>query len=235
MLIRLIPLVTGLLPVVAIHLSFLIATAAERIPSCLPYVDGCTSISATGRYPPASYLFKPAMLASAVALLLFWLCSVAWLRALDAAAGRPVRGARHIAVMGGIGSLALVLYVTFLGTQEPFYEFMRRFGIYLFFLFTILAQLALALRMVAHAREVADRPLLGTGRVQLALAAVPFVLGALNLLLKAVLADADRAENVIEWIVVVQMQAYFVAAYVAWRQTDFGASFRVAPPPAAAG
>ena len=64
MLIRLLPLVTGLLPILAIHISLLVAINAGVIPACFPYIEGCTSISATGRYEPASFIFKPAMMSS---------------------------------------------------------------------------------------------------------------------------------------------------------------------------
>lgn len=229
MILRLLPLATGLLPVIAIHASYALAIAAARVPGCIPYLEGCTSISSTGRYPPASYLFRAAMLPEAVLLIAFWFCAVAWLRALEAAAGREVRRSGHIAAMGTGGALALILYVTFLGTQEPFYEFMRRFGIYLFFLLTILAQLGLALRARRAAAALDDPVLAGVLRGQLLMALLPFVLGVLNLVLKNAMSDSDWAENVIEWIVVMFMQLYFVFAYLGWRRSGFAASFSVAP------
>lgn len=67
MLLRYPPLIAGLLPIVAIHLSLLIAIDAGAIQGCNPYFEGCTSISATGRYVPASYLFRPAMMAVVLA------------------------------------------------------------------------------------------------------------------------------------------------------------------------
>ncbi len=230
MLLRLLPLVTGLLPVFAIHASYAIAIAAERVPRCLPYLDGCTSISATGRYEPASFVFKPAMLSEAMLLLVYWLCATAWLRALDEAAGRRPTGTAHVAVIGGAGAIALTLYVTFLGTQQPFYEFMRRFGIYGFFLFTIVAQLAVSWRARSSAVTSGDAGLQRIVALQFLLALVPFLLGALNLVLKAVLADADAAENVIEWLVVMLMQAWFVLGYFAWRRSGFTARFETLPP-----
>jgi len=231
MLLRSLPLLTGLLPVLAVHASYALAIAADSVPACLPYIDGCTSISATGRYPPASYLFRALMLPEAVLLALFWLYAVAWLRVLDEASGNRGRPAAHVAVLGLAGAAALVVYVTFLGTQEAFYEFMRRFGIYLFFLFTVLAQIALSLRSRDYAQAVADPVFSRIVNAQLAFTAVPFAMGLLNLLLKAVLEDADRQENVIEWIVVLFMQAWFLLAWLAWRRTGFSASFALKPVP----
>ena len=66
------------------------------------------------------------------------------------------------------------------------------------------------------------------GRVQMAIALVPFALGVLNLVLKNTLADPDPIENVIEWIFALLMHIYFVLTYFAWRDTGFGGRFDVA-------
>lgn len=231
MLIRLLPLITGLVPIIAILASFFIAVDAGRVPACNPFVDGCTSISATGRYPPASYLFRAAMLPQSVLLAIFWLFSAAWLRSLAEAAGRTDRHAgRTIGALGVGGALCLILYVTFLGTTEPFYEFMRRFGVYLYFLLTVLAQLGLALRVRPLAVTLANERLRLLANCQLGLAIVPFLMGILNLVLKSVLADPDPAENVIEWFFALLMQAWFVLAWMTWHATGFNARFAIRDP-----
>ncbi|MDH4108854.1 MAG: hypothetical protein OEW35_11070 [Gammaproteobacteria bacterium] len=220
-----VPLVAGLLPIFAVGLSYLIASGLDVIPSCVPFIEGCTSISATGRYPPSNFLFRATMLPEAVVLVTYWLLSVAWLRSLQRAAGLPGTGGRYVALLGIGASIALVLYVTFLGTREPFYEFMRRFGIYVYFLFTILAQIFLARSLL---RLPLDRFLRRLARIQLGLALLPFALGALNTTLKATLANPDPAENVIEWNVAVLMQAYIALSWIGWRHTGFSADFRLA-------
>lgn len=224
MLLRYLPLVTGLLPIVAIHVSLLMAVGSDTIPACFPYIDGCVSISATGRYVPASFVFKPAMIAESVLLVFYWLYSAAWLRLLP---GNNRRFSNVIGWCGCIGALFLIVYVTFLGTQEPFYEFMRRFGVYVYFALTIIAQLAMALRLrsLATASELASIKTIVDW--QLFLALVPFVLGILNLVLKATLTDPDAAENIIEWIFALLMQIYFVLTWLAWRRMDFEASVSI--------
>ncbi|HET9664237.1 MAG TPA: hypothetical protein VFP00_08410, partial [Burkholderiales bacterium] len=62
------PLVIAVLPLAAIAASYAVAVRAGAVPACNPFLDGCTSISATGRYAPASYIFKPAHLLVAVLL-----------------------------------------------------------------------------------------------------------------------------------------------------------------------
>ena len=175
MLVRIVPLITSLLPVAAIHGAYWIAIKAATVPACVPYFSGCTSISATGRYPPASYLFKAVMMPEAVLLIVYWVLSTCWLRALS----RQYRGAvssyfaLDIVVAGAGGALALILYVTFLGTQEAFYEVMRRFGIYFYFLLTVVAQLLLASRVRRIARQNSLHDLYGLATAQWLLALTP--------------------------------------------------------------
>lgn len=228
-LIRLLPLVTGLLPIVAIHLSLVVAIHAGSIPACIPYFEGCASVSATGRYEPATFIFKPAMMSEWTILVFYWLCNVVWLRSLAAEADRDAKTGRWIGILGVAGALALIIYVTFLGTQAPFYEFMRRFGVYLYFLFSVIAQIMLARHTInlGHALDLAG--LARIGKAQMVLALIPFALGALNLILKATLADPDPAENVIEWFFALLMHVYFVLTYYAWRDTGFDGKFVTRP------
>jgi hypothetical protein len=224
---RALPLVTGLLPIFTVFTCYWIAIHTAGVPSCNPFTDGCTSVSATGRHPPASYLFKGAMLPQSILLSAYWLYSVAWLRALEASAGAPRRSGTTVGIVGVTGSLFLILYVTFLGSEEPFYEFMRRYGVYMYFALNVIAQLWLVYRILPFARQRADTRLLVLTRLQLVLAWVPFALGVLNLVLKASLENSRPFENRIEWIFAMQMQLYFLISYFSWRETQFSASFTV--------
>ncbi len=217
MLIRALPLVAGIVPVAGIFLSYWLAVENGVLPACSPFLDGCVSISATGRYMPGSLLFRAAMLPQSVLLLMVWYLASLWLRNLAPASRAPAT----IMVAGVIGALALVLYVTFLGTKAPFYEFMRRFGIYFYFLGTAIAQVTLAVALLKHARQKAARELTRLSVGMLLLCGLPFLLGILNLVLKSLLDDADPYENRIEWISALLMQAYFIVLYLAWRITGF--------------
>ena len=229
MLLRTLPLLTGLLPILAIHASLVIAISAGTIPACFPYIDGCTSISATGRYEPASFVFKPAMIAESIIMVCFWLCSAAWLQALERSAYPPEQQRRVLAIAwtGCVGALFLIVYVTFLGTQGPVYAFMRRFGVYLYFALTILAQIEMVLRLRPLTRLPAYQSLRKVVDWQVVIVVIPFVLGILNLVLKAVLEDPDNIENVIEWIFALLMHVYFVLTWILWRRTGFRASVAV--------
>lgn len=230
MLVRILPLITGLLPIVAIHVSLVVAIDAAIIPACFPYIEGCTSISATGRYEPASFIFKPAMMSEWALLIFYWLFSVAWLRGLAREAGGNARTGTAMAVIGVTGALALILYTTFLGTDAPFYEFMRRIGIYFYFGCTVIAQIILATRSIGLAKTLGLPVTERIGRMQFGLTIVPFILGIANLILKSTLANPDPAENVIEWMFALLMHVFFLLTYGAWRETGFDVVWSVRPP-----
>jgi len=207
MLSRGLPLVTGLAPIIAVNLAYWIGVDAGVLPSCIPYLDGCTSISATGRYPPGDRLFRAIMLPQSVLLAATWFLAVAWLRSLRPESKAPT----WVLVSGLLGAAALILYVSYLGSKEPFYELMRRFGIYVYFLGTGLAQLILTLAL-KHSRW---------RRAMLWVVVIPWLMGLANFAQKALRTDPDALENMIEWIVSVLMHVWFVLLYVGWRRTGF--------------
>lgn len=222
MLLRSLPLIAGVAPLVAAFGALWIGVSNEVLPPCFPVVDGCFSISAAGRRPPGSFLFRAVMMPQSMLLLILWFFVVLWLRSLDPALRRSTRSA--ILMSGLIGSLALILYVTFLGTKEPFYEVMRRTGVYFAFLGNGVAQIITAVVFQRIARSLQTRPTTLAARILYGHWVVALSLGLLNVVLKRVIEDHDAIENRIEWIVFVVMQSYFVALYYAWRITHFKAS-----------
>lgn len=204
MLIRVLPLVVGLLPIIGVTIAYLISVRAGTVPACMPLLDGCTSISATGRYAPGSTPFAAALLPQAGFLAVLWWTSAAWLRQV----APDARSARIILICGITGAVALILYVAFLGTKQPFYEFMRRFGIYFYFLGTAISQLLLTLAL----------PPSWLRRAMLWVILTPFALGVLNLLQKEMIRVPNNIENRIEWSVALLMQVWFVLLYFEWRK-----------------
>ena len=210
-----IALFAALVPAIGVAAAFALSAQSGYIGACNPFLDGCASISAAGRQMPGAMAFRAVQLPHAVVLAVLWLLSVAWLRSIDAISPAA---ARWVLICGFVGAVALVIYVTFLGTRTPFYAFMRRFGIYFYFLGTALAQVTVAFRVRATRPELR---LSGLGRIMLVFSGLPFVLGIANLAFKAVLDDPDPMENRIEWLAALSMQAYFVVLYVAWRRSEF--------------
>lgn len=210
--IRVLPLIAGLAPILGVMAAYWLNVGAGDLPVCMPLLDGCTSISSTGRTLPGAMPFRAVLLPQAALLAALWWISIGWLKQLSPAS----RSAQAIMICGLVGAIALILYVTFLGTQQPFYEFMKRFGIYFYFLGTGLSQIILTWSMPTSRLRSLMMLVIGT----------PFVLGLLNVIQKAVLAQPNNIENRIEWAAALLMQVWFVCLYFAWRRSGISVIVR---------
>jgi len=215
MIVRYLPLVTGVVPVVGVFIAYWLGVKSGILPACMPPLDGCTSISSTGRYLPGSIFFQAVMLPQAIILAILWWLSAQWLRAMSPSSKAGTRNA--LLICGIAGALALIVYVSLLGTQQPFYGFMQRFGIYFYFLGTTMSQVMLTLAL--------ERSKLT--RTMLVLCSLPFVLGVLNLLQKALITAPNNIQNRIEWIAALLMQAWFVLLFYVWRRSGIRVSVSV--------
>lgn len=214
MLIRGLLIVTALAPIIGINLAYWIGAVHDNLPSCIPYIDGCTSISSTGRYPPGDRLFRAVMLPQAVLLAVTWYFTALWLQVTHPEATK----ARVTALTAGLlGALALIIYVSYLASNDPFYELMRRYGIYVYFIGTVVAQFAVSLAMEPSRLR----------QTMLAIVSAPFILGLFNFIQKELFSDLNSIENGIEWIVSLLMQLWFLALLVAWRRSRFELFARV--------
>ena len=218
--IRIVPLIAALLPFLAVHLTYLVAAGSGLVDWCNPYFDSCTSISATGRKPPASYLFRATMLPSAVIMMVYWWFSHGWLSSLNRRAGRTTQSSNHW--MLGLGVLAcvgLVMYVTVLGERGDAWATQRRVGTILFFSFTFIAQLLL-LAQLQRLRPAGVKPaLLG---LMWGSCAILLSLGLLTVLLNAWdEAWYETVEDAFEWNLSLLLQTNFLLGYFVWRQAGW--------------
>jgi len=203
-------------PVIGVAAAYWLNVRAGVLPGCMPLLDGCTSISATGRYLPGSMPFRAVLLPQAAFLVVLWWIGMEWLKQVA-----PPSRVRHVVLLSGaVGAVALVVYVTFLGTKQPFYEFMRHFGIYFYFFGTAIAQIVLTAAMPQSRLRIPMLWVIGT----------PFALGLINWAQKLWLGDSDIFENSIEWISALLMQLWFVLLYFAWQKSGLTISVRTDSP-----
>lgn len=204
---------TALFPVAAVHLAYLISIAQGAVETCVPYWDGCTSISRAGRHDLANLVFKGLMLPHAAQLMGFWLIAWLWLRSLRADAGRRCHA---VLALGIVGALFLILYASFLGAEGETYRWLRRYGINVFFSFSVLAQMLVIALLT---------PVAGLGALlrttMLAFAATLLLLGLASLPLRYIATDVERATNALEWIYALLMALFYGLIGIAWGKTGY--------------
>lgn len=190
-------LASGLLPVIAVNLAYLVAAGSGSVPACIPYFDGCTSISSTGRVYPSVWIFKPLMIISGIVMAWFFLVA-------GRQTARPGTRVEVLAWCGVAGTLALLMYIIFLGTEGPNYRLLRRYGVSLYFGFVFLGQLLLSRRLI-HSQT---RP--AGARLMLAVCGLLLALGLTSIPITNFVADKDVLENIIEWNFALVLQLNFL-------------------------
>ncbi|MGQ0622054.1 MAG: hypothetical protein ACT4QA_19405 [Panacagrimonas sp.] len=199
----------GLVPLIAVHLCYVLAASEGRVPWCIPYVEGCTSISRAARHGLSNPIFKGLMLPTAALIGLFWVLAV--LRLREHAASHRAR-LHAMRALGHIGALFLVLYASFLGVEGEVYQLLRRYGVTVYFSFTVLAQMLLA--SLLPGGSMARRALVG-------LCGVMLLLGLASLPLQYLMEQRDAAVNAIEWCYALLMTSGFIVVAWEWQTAGF--------------
>lgn len=201
----------ALWPLLAVHAAYGLSIWQDYAPACNPYWDGCTSISRAGRHGWANHLFRATLLPYSLLLGLFWWLAQGWLRVSGD------RGSRAMAVSGTLGALFMVLYVTFLGTEGEVYQLMRRYGIYVYFGGTYMAQVLLTGRLRVLTRHPDRAWPAGLVTVQLGLCLAMLGMGLVTVAAYGLPVDRDRWQNALEWSAALCLQLYFLTVALAWR------------------
>ncbi len=199
------PLAIAVLFTTAAHLGLWLSIRDGYVESCVPMLEGCTSISRAARHGLGNHLFRLLVLPCALLVWLHWWLAGRWLG----------RGWGDVAWLGGIAAVALAVYATFLGTDGDTYRFLRRYGVVCFFGFGYLAQL----RFLHGAARAAPRS--GLVRVMLAVSATMLLLGVANVAATALVGDArlqDRIENALEWQLGWLLAGWYLLHAALWRR-----------------
>ena len=220
---------TGLLPIIAAHAAYLmnvvVGTELATQYVCMPYLDGCVSISRAARSGPGLHLFRAIMLPSAALLLLSWEFTREWLLGLEASTRRRVW---VINGLGMIGAFFLVFYATLLGTEGEWYRWLTRYGVVFYFGGTALAQLLLVWVLWPGRHQLVSGRLTRPIAVLTALVSLQWALGVFSAIKRLIFDDPGfiaRLENMIEWCYALPMSASFIV--IAWMFSRTGAHTRL--------
>ncbi len=189
----------ALLPLVTMHLAFLASAMQGYIDWCVPYWLDCVSVSKSGRYGLAYFVFKGGMLPAAIVIGYFWQLCSRWLSTLGAT------NHATLAKLGWTASAALILYTLALGHAGESFQLLRRFGVVLFMGLTFILQV-----MVGRALQQSEHLCLA-GRNLLRVSASILAIAIVSLFLDAWMgADYRMVENAFEWWLIVLLIFHLV-------------------------
>ncbi len=196
-------LLVSIIPFIAIHLSFILSVQNEYLSLCNPYIDGCYSISRVARQPSSIIIFKVLILVSALSLFFLW-----------PRLFKPKHN-KTLILIGRIGSLFLIVYIVALGEEGFLYELMRRFGVFIFYVFTLISQWVFTFN--AEIRK--ERFFVYNFFINIIvyiqfltfLVAIPFFLFIKNY---------GYIENIIEWWITLFITLWFFMNFIYYKKND---------------
>lgn len=212
---RILALIITITPLLVYNGVYLLSASEGFVPWCIPYIDGCTTISQAARSGNALFIFRGVMIAYAVLLIFFWVYAKHW---LDLLYGHSTKIAGVILWLGTIAAIFLIIYVDYLGTSGEFNRFMRRYGIMVFFTFTPLAQL---LMLRQHYDILSSHPDHSIKAIvlhyQLIIILLIFIIGIISAALDILQIKTYESENIVEWNFSLLLNMYFAGTIVIWK------------------
>ena len=212
---RTLALIITILPLLTTNGVYLLSAYEGFIPWCIPYIDGCTTISQAARSGNSIFIYRAAMIAYGVLLIGFWIYAQQWLNLLY---GHTTKIARIILWLGIVGAIFLIIYIDFLGTTGEVNRFMRRYGIMIFFTFTPLAQLLMLKQHYNIIPSLPDDAINARAlKYQLFTLLLMLAIAIISTTLEATQNKTYESENIVEWNFSLLLNMYFLAMIFIWK------------------
>ncbi len=212
-----------ILPLLASNSAYLLSAFEGFIPWCMPYIDGCTTISQAGRSGYTIFIYRALVMTYSVLLMWFWIYSKSWFELLH---GYTTKIARIIFWLGLAGSISLLVYIDFLGTTGEINNIMRRTGAMLYFTLTPLAQL---LMLKQHYNIFCKKPEVSIKtralQYQLFIILLMLITGAISIYLVVTNNITYEIENIVEWNFSLLLNLYFIGMIFIWK--DYRHAFTI--------
>lgn len=202
-----------IVPLVAVWGAYGIALHQDLAVACVPFWEGCTSISRAARNGDALFWFRGFMMPLSMLLVIYWVYQYRWLEQL--AGPRKRHGV--ILVLGIISALTLVLYANYLGSQGDFYRFMRNIGVRFYFGFALVAQI-MSLQSLHSVRAQLSSKIIAGLNGQWLCVAVQVLPGLFMLWMDATQpAYKYEGQNIVEWNFALAMVTFHGLSAWLWK------------------
>jgi hypothetical protein len=205
-----------LLSFFGVAISLWLSRSFELVPQCRVFIDGCISISASGRQEPAVFVFRATIIPTGMLLILTWWLNVQWLKLLG------LRRRLSIALLHLLGTaspILLICYIALIGSAGELDHQIRQAVITSYFPATLLAKIILALALI---RLNVDGLKPWLAWTMLAIAVVVLALAAGSVLVSALLDDPSVVHNLSQWHGTTAFAAWYLLLALAWSKTGFG-------------
>ena len=212
---RTLALIIAILPLLISNVVYLLSAYEGFIPWCIPYIDGCTTISKAARSGNSIFIFRVTMIAYGVLLIGFWIYVRQW---LDQIYGHTTNIARSILWLGIVGAIFFIVYIDFLGTTGEVNLFMRRYGILVYFICTPIAQILLLRQhfyILSSLKKGTIKP--RVLQYQLLIIILILAIGIVNGALEVTHTKTYENHNIVEWNIALLMQLYFLGMVFLWK------------------
>lgn len=214
---------SSFLALITMVVCYLIAVTYGSVPACIPWLQGCAAITATGVTYPEAYFFRAGFISSAVLIIVWWYCMRAYLREI-----RAERWSGWLRVLFQSAILASVLLIISVAVLGPHMEDskatkslwqLHTITAVLFFLLTTINQIAvtwwLSISLTHDHKEFTTLRL----KKMINLLQIIFLLWLFSNFISEL---SREATNIIEWWIATLSALYMLTSYWDWKEFKLG-------------
>ncbi len=200
-----------IIPILTVVISYIFSIKFNLVPSCIPNLDGCTSISRVGRYEPVKFFFKPLMFLYGIILFYYWRENYLIMKK------NKIKKIILFYMMGILSIIFLFLYIIFLGEGE-IYRFFRKIGIYIFIFFMVISQFLLSKKYNELIKINKKNLNINFIKIKLFYSSTLLLIGIILLpILLIKIENYPEIKNIISWNYFLLLQVYFLNDYLSWK------------------
>ena len=208
--IKISPLIAFILPILTVLISYYLSIKFDYVQFCIPNIDGCTSISQVGRYPPINYFFKTFMFISIFIIFIYWKSNYTLL-----SRNNSLLLYKITFLLGIFSVIFFALYITFLG-EGDYYRFFRRIGIFIYIFFTVISELLLSISYKKNSYLFKNDKIINF-KYYFNLVLSAFGLILLPLVIYKII-DYPNFKNIVSWNYFILIQINFLITFFCWKK-----------------
>ena len=203
-------LIAFILPILTVLISYYLSIKFDYVKFCIPNIDGCTSISQVGRYPPINYFFKTFMFISIFIIFIYWKSNYNLL-----SHNNSLLLYKITFLLGIFSVIFFALYITFLG-EGDYYRFFRRIGIFIYIFFTVISELLLSISYKKNSHLFKNDEIINF-KFYFNLVLSTFGLILLPLVIYKII-DYPNFKNIVSWNYFILIQINFLITFFCWKK-----------------